>query len=562
MSVSEHRLLSLLTTSFASQCINLVKLHCQTEITGTESTDDGPPASPISCMQDNSTMSTNIGVTDLTDRPETFRMAETTPAKVSTEPDSKYTKNTKLWWQAKTGWSDDEYAYRRNAVYNKIREKWPEEKLLNGRDGNGTRVKQDIRDWLRPLVISFNDHNWPYGATLDRVERQLQPYVSWALYLNRHPPTLNMPTIATSATAATVANTANTAASTPSLPSYSFVTPDQHNVSASKSRVSINTAPTDYWSETSSEDESTAPPIGPRHPTGSIRKSESVVTQSPSTAGHFDWDNVEVQIDVRIFDQDYVWLPMYDLKPAPKHLLSHWADFRLLDLYNQLSTELSVDIDQNKYQFAYLNQPGCFPFRREGAYRIALKRFAQMGAADQILRLRLEKTPQTASSGINYSGGVTNQRTPQQPSRQSSTVSKRPSELTQPQSKPILTSDVRAPSANTHRPSLNGNRSLENVGERPSKRPRLPSHDSRQSVSRGTTHSNTPASVNQFTAVNSPPIDTAALLAKFQQQTDARSVMFSDSEPSDPVEQEMTQPSDQETPQSDSVVLVKMEGAG
>lgn len=564
MSFTDNRFLSL-TSSFASQCTNLAKLHCRrTPSSSFLSVENGSiSASEISSLQTDSTMNINPPVATLTDGQAISNMVETMPVKIGTDTDSKFTRNTKVWWQDKTGWTDDEYAYRRNAVYNKIRERWPEEKSLNGRDGNGALVKQEIRDWLRPLIISFNDQNWPPGATRDRVERQLQPYISWALYLNRHPPTLNMPTIATSTHAANMVSQVKT---TPTLPSYSFVTPSQLTTSDSRSIDPMNTIQGDYWSQTSSDEDEPAPIKTPYQ----SRKSQSVVTQSPSTIG-FDWDDIEVVIDASCIKQDHIWIPMYDLKPAPKHSPAHWADFRMMNFFRKVSSELNIEIDQENYQFVYQNQPGNFTFRREGAYHIALKRFSQMSPADQVLRLRLERVSAHGGFAITSLRTGTGHQIPVQTPHRPSALTKRPSEVNQPGAKQIITSDVHLNGVNGGQTSIGTNKPHEWGAQRPRKRTKFTTENAEPSPSFSgeTTSSDTPPSGNSFAAVNFPAaVDTIAparspveespsIPAQPQQEEDARNVMFSGSDISD---QDMTRSDDIERTPSDTITLIKMEG--
>lgn len=293
---------------------------------------------------------------------------------------SKKTKNTKAWWQAKADWSSDEYEQRRQAIIARIRDKWPEEKMLNGRDGSRGQQKREVREWLRPLVITFNDTNWPYGATTEnRIERQLQYYVSWALYLNR--------TFHYSPTPATA-------------PSHSILTSDQVDSRSPQSRLSMAGQTSTYWSDSSSDNEterlevksssreSLKPPVS--RPVSIKREQDQPL---------FSWDNVELRIDATELNMGEVWLPMIDLKPGNKHAFCHWADFNLASLYTSLSAEAGVIISPNTHKFVYLNSAKPFEFYREGAYRIILKRFSQAFQPDDILQFQiLRHTPQTRTA--------------------------------------------------------------------------------------------------------------------------------------------------------------------
>lgn len=66
----------------------------------------------------------------------------------------KPTRNTKAWWQDLTKWTDDEFEERRKAIITRIREKWPEESMLSGRN-----QKHEVRQWLQPLASTFDDSN-------------------------------------------------------------------------------------------------------------------------------------------------------------------------------------------------------------------------------------------------------------------------------------------------------------------------------------------------------------------------------------------------------------------
>lgn len=282
---------------------------------------------------------------------------------------SKKTKNTKVWWQAKTGWSADEFDRRRNAIIARIRERWPEEKTLSGRDGTGGQQKNEVKEWLRPLVVSFNDTNWPYGATdQNRIERQLQYYVSWALYLNRtfhFPPGSSL------------------------QPSNSVLSTDQPTSQLNRSRLALAAQKSGYWSESPSDNETTKLDIEPESKNSSKIMGPLLASRTASSIPSFDWDDVEVRVDAHELGLGEIWLPMIDLKTTPKHSPSHWADFSLAKLYKHLSAETGVAIDPDKHRFVCLNSAEPFEFYREGAYRIMLKRFSQTPHPDKVLFLRI-----------------------------------------------------------------------------------------------------------------------------------------------------------------------------
>lgn len=276
---------------------------------------------------------------------------------------TKSTKNTQSWWQALTGWPADEFAARRKAVMRRLREKWPANSKLNNK-------KLEVRQWLFPLIASFNDSTWPTDAPPhERFDRQLSHYTSWALYLNR---TFDVPA-ATLVTPPAV-----------KVPSYSFVHSD--SVTPVRTRhASANTIqPSDYWSPSTDESETRSAEL----------KSEQPFTESASETKPglqaFKWDNMEVKIDALAFGLGVVWLPMIDLKPEPKTRSCHWADFQLGELYKQFSADTGYSIKPETHEFVYVSDQEDFPFFREGAYKVALRRFLQSAAVSHVMALRVQ----------------------------------------------------------------------------------------------------------------------------------------------------------------------------
>ena len=338
--------------------------------------------------------STSVSVVDLTQPPKKVE-----------------NKNSKRYWITLTGWSNDIYEYRKKAVLARVRDKWPTKASLNARagDGRGTLVNQELRDWLRPLVITFNDTNWPdYAATpQSRLREQVNCYKSWALHLNAGSTSTSSATEALSRPS-TIVNVTPLHANVPPIPLVSPVhqntSPLQsgdivhHDPTASISQSPVVRAPSvNYWSESSSDDKEG------QYATSHVR-SNTVTTETPLASNRFNWDDVEVRIEAGELSFDTIWVPMHDLKPSPKHAPCHWADFSLKQLYKQLSLEMDLRIEPHSYQFVYLSQPGQFKFFREGAYRIALKRFSQMAdSSNKALHLKVERRNNRTDSA-NMSG--------------------------------------------------------------------------------------------------------------------------------------------------------------
>ena len=304
-------------------------------------------------------------MTDLPARPE------------KVEYGTKATRNTRKWWQNMTGWSDELFEARRNAVMIKIREKWPDEKGLNGRDGDGFQQKQQVRSCLRPLVQAANESHWPISATdADRLEKQLQHYVSWALYLNR---SFNLSPLPTAA----------------HVPSYTIIQSDQPVLPDAKPRSALASRHIDNWSPTTSDDE-TEPVVSKLKSTSRTVESQSATTLRIQQ--DFDWDNVEIKIDASKLGLGTVWLPMFDLKPT-KNRICHWADFELNGLYELFAQDTGHAADSSLYEFVYTAGAEDFPFYRQGAFKVVLRRFSQSSITDHILSLHMRhRTPQEGSA--------------------------------------------------------------------------------------------------------------------------------------------------------------------
>lgn len=277
---------------------------------------------------------------------------------------AKPTKNTQVWWQALTGWSQVEADAKRRAVVSRLRERWPANSKLNDK-------KLAVRQWLAPLVASFNENHWPADVPPnERRDRQVGYYTSWALYLNR---TYDVP--------------APIPFTSPAVktPSYSFVQSAPVTPLVVKQADIVAKRSSGGWSETTSSSDAPLTDF----------KSERTATEPASTSKHelsyFDWDDIEVKIDAVTLCLGTVWLPMLDLKPEPKRQPCHWADFRIAALYDQFSADTKYTVSTATHEFVYTANEEDFSFFRDGAYKVVLRRFLQQAAFSNVLRLRIQR---------------------------------------------------------------------------------------------------------------------------------------------------------------------------
>lgn len=95
--------------------------------------------------------------------------------------------HTKTWWQAKTGWTDDEYGDRLLALHDRLEAKWPE--WLSAASLGPTWNVGSLKEWLQPFVLTINDANWcaPGRNLEERVDEQVRHYIGWALDFRMRP---------------------------------------------------------------------------------------------------------------------------------------------------------------------------------------------------------------------------------------------------------------------------------------------------------------------------------------------------------------------------------------
>lgn len=78
------------------------------------------------------------------------------------------------WWKIKTGWTDEEYLARKNALFRRIRET------------GASPYEEDILDKIEPLVATFDDRSWCLPGEQDRAvifNEQLRLYQDWAEHI-------------------------------------------------------------------------------------------------------------------------------------------------------------------------------------------------------------------------------------------------------------------------------------------------------------------------------------------------------------------------------------------
>ncbi|KAK5069668.1 hypothetical protein LTR64_008349 [Lithohypha guttulata] len=120
-----------------------------------------------------------------------------------------------------------------------------------------------------------------------------------------------------------------------------------------------------------------------------------------------DWDDVELELDATKIGDEIVLMPMADLKPDGKEFYT-WNDFDIETLKQRFKEETGITIDTKDNIFVVVNELGqeLMRFRRNGGYRVALKRFVtEYSYNTNMIRLQVEpqQLPQNLSSTTRQS---------------------------------------------------------------------------------------------------------------------------------------------------------------
>lgn len=90
----------------------------------------------------------------------------------------------KPWWYEKAGWAEERWNERRTALLDRLREGWPDWSSFE----QDAPTEDDIKQWIRPVVATFDDMSWclpETSDTLTRLEEQLTIYSAWAKFIIR-----------------------------------------------------------------------------------------------------------------------------------------------------------------------------------------------------------------------------------------------------------------------------------------------------------------------------------------------------------------------------------------
>lgn len=83
------------------------------------------------------------------------------------------------WWYEKAGWSEDKVDERRAAIVDRLKEKWTDWQEFK----DASNDTQEVLDWIKPLIATFDDGSWCLPGESDpskRIQEQLAIYSEWA----------------------------------------------------------------------------------------------------------------------------------------------------------------------------------------------------------------------------------------------------------------------------------------------------------------------------------------------------------------------------------------------
>lgn len=88
------------------------------------------------------------------------------------------------YWYEKAGWSEETCNERRAAIRDRLHERWSNWSVLK----DEAVSSQEVKDWIKPVVVTFDDSSWCLPTSSDPEERlneQLSIYSEWAKHILR-----------------------------------------------------------------------------------------------------------------------------------------------------------------------------------------------------------------------------------------------------------------------------------------------------------------------------------------------------------------------------------------
>lgn len=267
-------------------------------------------------------------------------------------PDLSERLGSDIWWKLKTGWTDAKYLSRKNALITRIREKWPEV--------NRTVKPDQIIDGIESLVITFNDSDWCLPEEPDRnlvFAEQLRIYAKWAQSLrwNRELISSNEPyTMPASNTNLRIPLLAR---SKPDV-----VAPRSRPTEIGQGAVALGA------------------PVFDAVAAGAI--------PSVNMKELFNWDDVEMYIDLKIYSLRSYTIPMTILKSGDPGTPCHWYDFSFRRFQEVLKYETGGNYsDEYSYSIFWMEERQWARIEGPGSYATMLKRFSEEAKAKSSLNL-------------------------------------------------------------------------------------------------------------------------------------------------------------------------------
>lgn len=271
------------------------------------------------------------------------------------------------WWRIKTGWTDADLLYRKNALLTMLRQVWP--------DSRPRDYVMDFSDTIEPLVATFNDKAWCLPGQQDRTlifAEQLRLYNEWAKHIFEVLPMMrpnevfiiNCPIISAYPLLAN-----NTFSPTPLVSS-----PAEAVTSMSNSNVTVNVAPP---------------------------SDDAAFATTP-----FNWDDVEVYVDSRLGSGAEYIIPMTKLRSGKPGETCFWYDFTLDKLFQYLKEEVQDEqiIKGTLCTIYWIRKDDWISITDVGEYQIMLKRFSLTPNTNGVLKLHLEKPPNVRKGPKHISG--------------------------------------------------------------------------------------------------------------------------------------------------------------